>query len=365
MVAAATIDAAHPNGRAPARPHRAPLGRDQAPPDRRDRCGVRRTTRTGTCRYAPPRPIARATVSPGRAFQRGGWPRTRRPSPDRAALGTRAHPERPEEKLHELAVGKDGRNRAVVGLPAPRARDQGLEFALAVFGPAKWTRGLIKPNPGRAVAYLDYATRRWPARCGGRAMPAAIPTSPSPTQSAWCQRPAVRGRGTPQDPLPRHAVACRPRAAPVSMHVHRGARAAAATPQAPSPRLRENIERLLLGLARRSRWHPIPAGSTSDARRRRSGAPTAPTAAAPGRRAAAADDQRALGAIGWPSGMAVEEGLMICAPVHALLLEATANEAPAPGRGDRGERTRARQGQALPRRPGVVYPDRCMDKRGP
>jgi DNA polymerase I len=61
-----------------------------------------------------------------------------------------------ELRVENLAVGSDGRNRTM--LSAFRARTgrnqpKGGEF---IFGPSRWLRHLIKPEPGMAVAYLDW-----------------------------------------------------------------------------------------------------------------------------------------------------------------------------------------------------------------
>jgi hypothetical protein len=58
----------------------------------------------------------------------------------------------------KLAVGADGRNRTVLwpfvaktGRTQPKASEW-------VFSPAVWLRSLIKPGPGRAVAYIDWSS---------------------------------------------------------------------------------------------------------------------------------------------------------------------------------------------------------------
>ena len=59
-------------------------------------------------------------------------------------------------RLHDLAVGSDGRNRCLLsafGSRTGRNQPSNTRFA---FGPATWLRGLIKPPPGRALAYIDY-----------------------------------------------------------------------------------------------------------------------------------------------------------------------------------------------------------------
>jgi len=64
-----------------------------------------------------------------------------------------------ELKLHRLKVGPDGRNRTYLrpfGSTTARNAPSNAEF---VFGPATWIRGLIKPEPGTALLYLDWKTQ--------------------------------------------------------------------------------------------------------------------------------------------------------------------------------------------------------------
>ena len=64
-----------------------------------------------------------------------------------------------ELKLNNLAVGKDGRNRTILSpFSAKTGRNQ-PSTAKFVFGPAKWVRGLIKPEPGMALAYCDWSSQ--------------------------------------------------------------------------------------------------------------------------------------------------------------------------------------------------------------
>jgi hypothetical protein len=57
----------------------------------------------------------------------------------------------------KLAVGKDGRNRTVLWpFKAKTSRTQ-PKAAQWIFSPAVWLRSLIKPEPGMAVAYIDYS----------------------------------------------------------------------------------------------------------------------------------------------------------------------------------------------------------------
>jgi hypothetical protein len=64
-------------------------------------------------------------------------------------------------RLRDLAVGADGRNRT--SLSAFRATTGRYQPSNArfVFGPACWLRGLIKPGPGRALAYVDWSGQEY------------------------------------------------------------------------------------------------------------------------------------------------------------------------------------------------------------
>jgi DNA polymerase I len=58
----------------------------------------------------------------------------------------------------KLAVGADGRNRTVLWpFQAKTSRTQ-PKASLWIFSPAVWLRSLIKPEPGMAVAYIDYSS---------------------------------------------------------------------------------------------------------------------------------------------------------------------------------------------------------------
>ena len=57
----------------------------------------------------------------------------------------------------KLAVGSDGRNRTVLWpFKAKTSRTQ-PKASQWIFSPAVWLRSLIKPEPGMAVAYIDYS----------------------------------------------------------------------------------------------------------------------------------------------------------------------------------------------------------------
>jgi DNA polymerase I len=61
-----------------------------------------------------------------------------------------------ELRLNDLAVGHDNHNRTtlwVFGTSTGRNAPSNSKF---IFGPSVWLRGLIKPPPGHAIAYIDW-----------------------------------------------------------------------------------------------------------------------------------------------------------------------------------------------------------------
>jgi DNA polymerase family A len=62
-------------------------------------------------------------------------------------------------RLADLAVGPDGRNRVLLSaFRAATGRNQPSNSKF-VFGPATWIRGLIKPEPYRGLAYIDWSAQ--------------------------------------------------------------------------------------------------------------------------------------------------------------------------------------------------------------
>ena len=62
-------------------------------------------------------------------------------------------------RLNKLSVGPDGRCRTLLSaFSAKTSRNQPstTEF---IFGPSRWIRHLIKPEPGRALAYVDWSSQ--------------------------------------------------------------------------------------------------------------------------------------------------------------------------------------------------------------
>src|SRR5262249_11911294 len=64
-----------------------------------------------------------------------------------------------ELRLADLAVGPDGRNRVLLSAFQAATGRNAPSASRFVFGPAVWIRGLIKPGPGRALAYIDWSAQ--------------------------------------------------------------------------------------------------------------------------------------------------------------------------------------------------------------
>ena len=58
----------------------------------------------------------------------------------------------------KLAVGDDGRNRTVLWAFAAKTSRTQPKASRWIFSPAVWQRSLIKPGPGRAIAYVDWSS---------------------------------------------------------------------------------------------------------------------------------------------------------------------------------------------------------------
>ena len=64
-----------------------------------------------------------------------------------------------EMRLEELAVGEDGRNRALLGPFGTKTGRNTPSNTRFIFGPSVWLRGLIKPAASRALAYIDWSSQ--------------------------------------------------------------------------------------------------------------------------------------------------------------------------------------------------------------
>ena len=64
-------------------------------------------------------------------------------------------------RLNSIVLGADGRNRCLLGqfVASPVAtRHQAGKF---IFGPSRWLRGLIRPERGRVLVYLDWSAQEF------------------------------------------------------------------------------------------------------------------------------------------------------------------------------------------------------------
>jgi DNA polymerase I len=66
-----------------------------------------------------------------------------------------------ELRLNDLAVGRDHRNRTILSAFRSRTGRNQPSNTKFIFGPSVWLRGLIKPPPGYAVAYVDWAQQEF------------------------------------------------------------------------------------------------------------------------------------------------------------------------------------------------------------
>lgn len=64
-------------------------------------------------------------------------------------------------KLNRIAVGSDGRNRCMLSPFQSRTGRNQPSNSKFIFGPAAWLRSLIKPEPGKALAYVDWSQQEF------------------------------------------------------------------------------------------------------------------------------------------------------------------------------------------------------------
>src|SRR5262249_31477835 len=62
-------------------------------------------------------------------------------------------------RLNGLAGGGGGRNRLLLSAFAARTGRTQPSNPRFIFGPSTWLRSLIRPGPGRAVAYVDWSAQ--------------------------------------------------------------------------------------------------------------------------------------------------------------------------------------------------------------
>ena len=64
-------------------------------------------------------------------------------------------------RLADLAVGQDGRNRCLLSAFRARTGRNQPSTSRFIFGPAVWLRGLIRPEPGYGLAYVDWSQQEF------------------------------------------------------------------------------------------------------------------------------------------------------------------------------------------------------------
>lgn len=62
-------------------------------------------------------------------------------------------------RLNDLSVGKDGRNRCLISPFGTNTGRNTPSNSRYIFGPSRWIRGLIKPESGKALAYIDFGSQ--------------------------------------------------------------------------------------------------------------------------------------------------------------------------------------------------------------
>ncbi len=64
-------------------------------------------------------------------------------------------------RLNALAVGSDGRNRAMLSMFRSKTGRNQPSNSRFVFGLSAWLRGLVRPRPGFALAYIDWSQQEF------------------------------------------------------------------------------------------------------------------------------------------------------------------------------------------------------------
>jgi len=64
-------------------------------------------------------------------------------------------------RLSDLHVGEDGRNRCLLSPFRSKTGRNQPSNSKFIFGPSVWLRGLIRPSPGRGLAYVDWSQQEF------------------------------------------------------------------------------------------------------------------------------------------------------------------------------------------------------------
>ena len=152
-----------PDRHAHARAAAGRLGRDQGGADRRGRRRVRRLRRPRV-QGGPVRGLPRARGHPLAAAAERGAGAGRRHLPRPGQVVARAAAPAASSATRWASCGstpsRSGRTGATAACSRPSAAGPAATSRATrrfVFGPATWIRGLIRPEPGTALAYVDFA----------------------------------------------------------------------------------------------------------------------------------------------------------------------------------------------------------------
>jgi len=275
-------------------------------------------------------------------------------------------------KLFGLSVGSDSRNRTLLGAFGSKTGRNQPSNTRFIFGPATWVRHLIKPQEGRALAYIDYEQQEFAAAAalsGDKAMLEAY-HSGDPYLAFARMAGAVPPNATKSShPMEREAY----KICALAVQYGMGPEALANAIGHPPVVARELLAKHKRTFPQCWRWGGDIASTAAATRRltstfgwRLNITPnTKPTTIANWPCQAAGAEMLRLAIIG-----AVERGIRVCAPVHdALLIEADAEdieEAVAVTREQMGKASRAvLYGTTVSTDVKIVrHPDRYKDQRG-
>jgi hypothetical protein len=272
----------------------------------------------------------------------------------------------------DLAVGIDGRNRCLLSAFRSLTGRNQPSNAKFIFGPSCWLRGLIRPEPGRAIAYVDWSQQEFgiaAALSGDPAMQSAY-TSGDPYLTFAKQAGAVPPDATKETHKAERDLF---KVCALAVQYGMGAKSLALSLDKP-----EAVARELLRLHRQTypmfwAWsesavdHAMLRGwlQTVFGWRVQVGPRANP-------RSLANFPMQANGAemLRLACCLATEQGIVVCAPVHdALLIEADENEiepAVAATQAVMAEASRTVLGGFALRSDAKIvrFPDRYMDPRG-
>jgi hypothetical protein len=277
-----------------------------------------------------------------------------------------------EMRLNDLAIGRDRRNRVLLSAFKTKTSRNAPSSSRFVFGPSTWLRFLIKPEPGTALAYIDWSSQELAiaaALSGDNRLTAAVQTGDPYLAFATAARLAPPGATKTTDGLARDRV----KACVLGVGYGMGAPTLAArlgVPVCEADMLlrlfdetypvfarwrRENLDRALLGLSLSTvfGWELHVDAATKPNTLRNFPA-----------QGNGAEMMRLAVSLG------IERAVQICCPVHdALLIEARESEidgAVATMRAAMDEASQAVLGGMVVRTDTKIvrYPDRYTDPRG-